>query len=85
MKTTSEDGEDSVPNGNILAKPIPTTGTVDAYAGDTNTGAGALSGVTAAGTLAAANNGNQQVFSIRNPFLGINMEIALVGTYPSRN
>ncbi|NQZ70711.1 MAG: phage tail protein [Lentisphaeria bacterium] len=86
VKTTSEDGEDSVPNGNILAKPIPSTGKVDAYAGDTNTGAGALDGVTAkVGTLAAAYTGNQQAFSIRNPFLGINMEIALQGVFPSRS
>lgn len=88
VATTSEDGEDSVPNGNFLGKSVVNgaSASVDLYATDVSTGTGALAGVTAtAGSLAVGNNGGGQAFGIRNPFLGINMEIALVGIFPSRS
>jgi microcystin-dependent protein len=81
---TNADGDDSLPGGNLLAKPDASAGTVDLYTAATPNGS--LGGVTAsAGTLQAENQGGQQAFNIRNPFLGINMEIAMVGIYPSRS
>lgn len=86
VKVTSEDGEDNSPNGNILSKSVSSTGQVDIYAGDTATNVGLLDGVSAsAGTLSTINNGGGQSFNIRSPYLGINMEIALVGVFPSRS
>jgi microcystin-dependent protein len=88
VTTTSEDGEDSVPNGNFLGKSVVSgvSASVDLYASDASSGTGLLSGVAAsAGTLSAAINGGGQSFGIRSPYLGINMEIALVGVFPSRS
>eukprot|EP00353_Schmidingerella_taraikaensis_P002438 CAMPEP_0185597844 /NCGR_PEP_ID=MMETSP0434-20130131/81619_1 /TAXON_ID=626734 ORGANISM="Favella taraikaensis, Strain Fe Narragansett Bay" /NCGR_SAMPLE_ID=MMETSP0434 /ASSEMBLY_ACC=CAM_ASM_000379 /LENGTH=184 /DNA_ID=CAMNT_0028226667 /DNA_START=113 /DNA_END=667 /DNA_ORIENTATION=+ len=86
VKVTSEDGEDNSPIGNILSKSVSSTGQTDIYAGDTSTNVGLLDGVSAsAGTLTALNNGGNQAFNIRSPYLGINMEIALVGVFPSRS
>lgn len=88
IQVTSGDGEDSVPNGNFLGKSIVNgvSASVDLYASGTGTGASTLGGVNASsGSLSVSSNGGNQSFDIRNPFLGINMEIALVGVYPSRN
>mmetsp|Transcript_36798 Transcript_36798/g.48307 ORF Transcript_36798/g.48307 Transcript_36798/m.48307 type:complete len:195 (+) Transcript_36798:102-686(+) len=86
LKVTAEDGEDNSPIGNILSKSVSSTGQSDIYAGDTSTNVGQLDGVSAsAGTLSAVNSGASQSFDIRDPYLGINMEIALIGVYPSRS
>jgi microcystin-dependent protein len=81
---TNADGDDSLPSGNLLAKPDASAGTVDLYTDASP--AGVLGGVSAAaGTLATASQGGQQAFNIRNPFLGVYMEICLFGIYPSRS
>lgn len=84
VMTTNQEGEDVFPNGNFLAKNLAAGG--DVYLDNASAQAGVLQGVTASrGTMAVANNGGQQAFSIQNPYLGIYHEIAMVGIFPSRN
>ncbi|MCW5520268.1 phage tail protein [Aureitalea sp. L0-47] len=72
VPVSSTAGEEGTANGQVIAD----------HAGGFN------EDVTAGAALKAfntANAGNGQAFGSRNPFLGINVCIALIGTYPSRN
>lgn len=39
----------------------------------------------ASGAVAVGNTGGQRSFSVRNPYLGVNYVIALIGIFPSRS
>ncbi len=65
-------GEESAPNGQVIAS----------HAGGFNEDATAGAALQAFNT---ANAGPGQAFNSRNPYLGINVCIALEGIFPSRN
>ncbi|PHN06709.1 phage tail protein [Flavilitoribacter nigricans] len=46
---------------------------------------GALGDAMALGNVTVNNNGSNQAFNMRNPYLGIYVGIALFGIFPSRN
>jgi len=64
-------GSESVPTGIIASQ-------VNGFAEDPTSGANL-------GGLTQSNVGGGQSFNMRNPFLGINVCIALFGVFPSRN
>jgi microcystin-dependent protein len=72
VPVSSTAGEEGAANGQVIAD----------HAGGFNEDATAGAALKAFNT---ANAGNGQAFGSRNPFLGINVCIALIGTYPSRN
>ena len=70
---TTDDGDGDDPEGNVLAK---------------TDGANIYKNVTPGESMKNPTTnsvGNGQQFSVQNAYLGINYEIALVGTFPSRN
>ncbi|MCW5520267.1 phage tail protein [Aureitalea sp. L0-47] len=72
VPVSSTAGEEGTANGQVIAD----------SAGSFNEDATAGAALKAFNT---ANAGNGQAFGSRNPFLGINMCIALQGIFPSRN
>lgn len=84
--TNEEDGDSNDPAGRTFA-PIEANSsdavTINAYNSEAPNRTMASNSVSITGNVAPS--GNQQPFSIRNPFLGVNYIIALMGIFPSRN
>ncbi len=76
LKAVDDDGGSNVPEGKALASAPAGT---NIYAADIPEKA------MATGSVAVANNGGGQQYSILNPYLGIYHIIALQGVFPSRN
>ena len=79
LKGINAAGNSASPGGNSLASKRRT----NIYSATTPNVAMAAGSVTAATTV--GNSGSGQSFSIRDPYLGVNHIIALVGLYPSRS
>lgn len=77
LKATDDDGNMETPGGHILAK--------NSREDDYSDIAPTVDMNAAAVTVTVGNTGGGQAVNIRQPFLGINHCIALVGIYPSRN
>lgn len=78
IKASSENGDESVPEGNF-----PATTTTPTYSGN-----GATPNVFTGGTIVSGSTdvaGSNIPFSIMNPYLTINYCIATEGIFPSRN
>jgi microcystin-dependent protein len=82
LRATSDEGASDEAEGNILASGIDKLYAPANAADQVN-----LAAISAplSGSVNSLPAGNNQSFSIRNPFLGINYIIALQGTFPSRS
>jgi microcystin-dependent protein len=80
VKASSDDADGSSPAGALLG----TTGE-DVYSSGAADSTLNPAAAETQGTVTVQNNGGNQSFSIRNPYLGIYHSIALQGIFPSRN
>ena len=80
VKASSDDADGTSPAGALLG----TTGE-DVYSSGAADSTLNPASAETQGTVAVQNNGGNQPFSIRNPYLGIYHSIALQGIFPSRS
>ncbi len=80
VKASSDDADGTSPAGALLG----TTGE-DVYSSGAADSTLNPAAAETQGTVAVQNNGGNQPFNIRNPYLGIYHSIALQGIFPSRN
>lgn len=94
LQASTEDGDASLPSaGAYLAQPSELPGPdtreqiykTDPSAASLVSLGGVSGGGNSGGTVAVANTGGNQAFSVLNPFLAVNFCIAMQGLYPSRS
>lgn len=92
---TAHGAGDNDPSGNpALSMAAPKSGLTNVLGYNASTpdvaldgieASGTVSGITVNGTVAMADSGSSNAFSILNPLTGLNACIAMVGTFPARN
>lgn len=77
LKGNNSSGDEAIPEAHSLASKSRTN-IYQTAAPDVNMHSGSV-------TVTVSNTGNNQSFSLRDPYLGIYHAIAMVGVFPSRN